>query len=86
MEKHIESHFVVFADNVNQYNRFIKENKVKNPVFIDKSGNGVNALGLELCGFIILGKPAISQELYNIVNRRIRSLSVIVDKNEAEHE
>lgn len=86
MEKHIESHFVVFADNINQYNRFVKENKVKNPIFIDKAGDGVNALGLNLCGFIILGKPAISQQLYNIINRRIRSLSVIVDKNESEHE
>lgn len=86
MEKINESHFVVFADNVNQYNRFVKENKVKNPVFVDKAGDGVNVIGLDLCGFIILGKPAISQELYNVVNRRIRSISVIVDKNESEHE
>lgn len=79
-------YFVVFADNVNQYNRFVKENKVKNPVFVDKAGDGVNVFGLDLNGFIILGKPAISQQLFNVVNRRIRSSYVVVDKNESEHE
>jgi len=90
MDKHTlensVTNFIVVADNINEYNRFITANKIQNPVFVDKKGKSFTEAGLNIIGFIILGDHTISQDLYNRINRRIRSRCLILDENQTECE
>ena len=75
-------HTAIIADNINEYRKFIETTKIENPVYVDKCGEKMNEIGLNLIGFIILGDHTISQDLYNRINRRIRSRCLILGENQ----
>jgi hypothetical protein len=77
-------HFAVICDSEYEFNCFVEKNNVTNPIYIHKSGKTQYDIGCNIIGFVILGDHMISQDLYNRINRRIRSKFVIVDENQPE--
>lgn len=66
-------HFAVVADSYNEYQKFIENTKIKNPVYVAKSGETMHEIGLNLIGFIVLGDHTIPDDVYNKIIRRIAS-------------